>query len=220
MNAQQMEYVRIQLRGALADDSGGTKGQLVAFAEHPPTDNNLNPRKQIHVVELDNGRGGVHRVKAENSSLYVKETRNRRRPMPPIRDKTFSSCAWRRAVLKLDATQQAWLLYCYGHNLDYQKQIKICEKIWWKLSSEEDLTTKQQRVKRKISALVWLAVQSISAENGNVNCKRYAGTLMASLLTVSRQTWMCTYSYYWKRLLFLVKDFDSACLREVASHVT
>ncbi len=28
MNAQQLEYVRIQLRAALVDDSGGTKGQL------------------------------------------------------------------------------------------------------------------------------------------------------------------------------------------------
>lgn len=38
MNAQQLEYVRIQLRAALADDSGGTKGQLEAFEEHPPAD--------------------------------------------------------------------------------------------------------------------------------------------------------------------------------------
>lgn len=32
MNAQQLEYVRIQLRMALADNSGGTKGQLETFA--------------------------------------------------------------------------------------------------------------------------------------------------------------------------------------------
>ena len=220
MNAQQLEYVRIQLRAALVDDSGGTKGQLEAFAEHPLADKNLNPRKQVHMVELDNGRGGVRRVKAENSALYVMETRSRRGPMPLIRDLAFSSCAWRRAVLKLDATQQAWLLYCYGHDLDYQKQIKICERIWWELSSEENLTAKQQRVQRKIATLVWLAVQSISVENRNENCKRYAGTLMASLLSVSRQTWICTYSYYWKSLLRMVKDFDTACLEEVGAHVT
>lgn len=28
MNEQQLEYVRTQLRAALLDDSGGTKGQL------------------------------------------------------------------------------------------------------------------------------------------------------------------------------------------------
>ena len=111
MNVQQLEYVRIQLRVALVDDSGGTKGQLEAFAEHPPADKNRNPRQRVHVVELDNGRGGVRRVKAENSALYVLETRSRRRPMPPIKDQAFSSCAWRRAVLRLDAPQQAWINY-------------------------------------------------------------------------------------------------------------
>lgn len=220
MNAQQLEYIRIKLRQALVDDSGNTKGQLEAFAEHPPADKDRNPRQRIHVVELDNGRGGVRRVKAENTALYVLETRSRRRPMPPIRDKTFSSCAWRRAVLKLDETQQAWLLYCYGHDLDYQNQIKICDRIWGRLSSEENLAAKQQRVQRKIAVLVWLAVQSISAENRNEDCKRYAGTLMASLLSVSRQTWICTYSYYWKSLLNLVKAFDIACLEKVAAEVT
>lgn len=119
MNAQQLEYVRIKLRDALVDDSGGTKGQLEAFAEHPPADKDRNPRRQVHMVELDNGRGGVRLVKAENSALYVMETRSRRRLMPPIRDDAFSSCAWRRALLSLPKHQQAWLSYCYGFDLDY-----------------------------------------------------------------------------------------------------
>ncbi|HGK4756519.1 TPA: bacteriophage antitermination protein Q [Enterobacter cloacae] len=126
MNAQQLEYIRIQLRAALVDDSGGTKGQLEAFAEHPPTDKNLNPRKHIHVVELDNGRGGVRCVKAENSALYVLETRSHHCPMPPV----FSSCSWRRAVLKLDDSQQAWIKYCYGSNMKLYNQVIICKYIW------------------------------------------------------------------------------------------
>lgn len=35
MKAQQLEYVRIQLRAALVDDSGGTKGLLEAFCGTP-----------------------------------------------------------------------------------------------------------------------------------------------------------------------------------------
>ncbi|MEP8549536.1 bacteriophage antitermination protein Q [Enterobacter mori] len=132
MNAQQLEYVRILLRAALADDSGGTKGQLEAFAEHPPADKNLNPRKMIHVVELDNGRGGVRRVKAENSALYVMETRSRCRPGPPISDNAFYSCAWCRAINKLDGGSQARLKYCYGGDLSYASQILICERVWSK----------------------------------------------------------------------------------------
>lgn len=132
MNAQQLEYVRIQLRAALVDDSGGTKGQLEAFAEHPPADKNRNPRQQVHVVELDNGRGGIRRVKAENSALYVMETRSRCRPGHPISDNAFYSCAWRRAINKLDGGSQAWLKYCYGGDLSYASQILICERVWSK----------------------------------------------------------------------------------------
>ena len=62
MNAQQLEYVRIHLRAALVDDSGGTKGQLEAVAEHPPADKYRNPRQQVHVVDFDDGRSGIRRV--------------------------------------------------------------------------------------------------------------------------------------------------------------
>ncbi|MEH3883315.1 bacteriophage antitermination protein Q, partial [Enterobacter roggenkampii] len=109
MNAQQLEYVRIQLRAALVDDSGGTKGQLEAFAEHPPANKNKNPRQQVHVVELDNGRGGVRRVKAENSALYVLETRRRSSSTSLIRERAFQNCKWRRAVSKLSKAQQSWV---------------------------------------------------------------------------------------------------------------
>lgn len=40
MNLQELEYTRIELRRALADLSGSTKGQLQAFSEHPPADKN------------------------------------------------------------------------------------------------------------------------------------------------------------------------------------
>lgn len=52
MNEQQLEYVRINLRAALLDSSGGTKGQLEAFAEHQPADKQRNPRKPVHIVAL------------------------------------------------------------------------------------------------------------------------------------------------------------------------
>ncbi|MER5247350.1 antitermination protein, partial [Serratia marcescens] len=95
MNAQQLEYIRLELTNALHDDSGSTKGQLQAFIEHPPADKNHYPRQRIHKVELE----GERWADAENSAVYALETRSRRRPMPPINDHVFSSCAWRRAVM-------------------------------------------------------------------------------------------------------------------------
>ena len=186
--------MRIRLRDALRDDSSGTKGQLEAFAEHPPADKDLHPRKQVHVVELDNGRGGLRRVKAENSSLYVMETRSRRRPIPPIRDGAFTTCAWRRAVLQLEEAQQAWTRYCYGFDLHFEYQTQICSYIWE--TFEKGLVSKklQKRVKQRLLQLVWLAVQDVAARNSNDTYKEYAAITLANLLSVHRDTWYQTYA--------------------------
>jgi hypothetical protein len=112
----------------LVDNSVGTKGQLEVFAEHPPADKNRNLRQQVHMVELDNGCGGGRSVKAENSALYVLETRSRQHPMPPA----FSLSVWRSTVLTLDASQQAWIKYCYGFELDFGHQTEICRYVWEK----------------------------------------------------------------------------------------
>ncbi|EQA6223993.1 bacteriophage antitermination protein Q [Enterobacter ludwigii] len=60
------------------------------------------------------------------------ETRSRRRPMPPLKDKAFSSCAWRRVVLKLEVSQQACIRYCYGSRY----QTEICRYVWEKYTKQ------------------------------------------------------------------------------------
>jgi hypothetical protein len=55
MNLQNLEYTRIEVRRALLDLSGATKGQLEAFSENPPADKNKNPRRASHLVDLDGG---------------------------------------------------------------------------------------------------------------------------------------------------------------------
>ncbi|MCU6164899.1 bacteriophage antitermination protein Q [Enterobacter roggenkampii] len=212
MNAQQLEYIRIQLRAALVDDSGGTKGQLEAFAEHPPADKNLNPRKHIHAVELDNGRGGVRRVKAENSALYVLETRSRRLPMPPLREAAFSTCAWRRAIYKLNVSEQAWVKYCYGHNMDFKLQIIICQEVWRRFLNKNIGMKFQARVEKKILQLVWLAVQDVASKNRNDTYKEYAGIMLANMLSVNRSTWYRIYSSNWSCLKEIVSAFDTKIL--------
>lgn len=215
MNAQQLEYVRIQLRAALVDDSGGTKGQLEAFAEHPPADKDRNPRQRIHVVELDNGRGGVRRVKAENTALYVLETRSRRRPMPPIREKAFSSCAWRRAVLSLNASQQAWLKYCYGFDLHFGYQTEICRYVWDIYAKRITQDKLQRRVKKRLITLVWLAVQDVAAKNLNEAYKEYAATALASFMSVNRDSWYKTYAKHWREIKEIVRMLDTNSLAAV-----
>ncbi|MHA1043283.1 bacteriophage antitermination protein Q [Enterobacter ludwigii] len=214
MNAQQLEYVRIQLRSALADESGGTKGQLEAFAEHPPADKNLNPRKQVHVVELDNGCGGVRRVKAENSALYVLETRRRSSSTSLIRERAFQKCKWRRAVSKLSKAQQSWVRYCYGYDLDYDYQKKICESIWSIYLSQQKEVKIQSRVKRKLLALTWLAIQERARVVGG---KTYnlSNRVLSERLDIARQTWFEIYALRWADLQKIVSDFDEFTLEEL-----
>jgi len=214
MNAQQLEYVRIQLRAALVDDSGGTKGQLEAFAEHPPADKDRNPRKHVHMVELDNGRGGVRRVKAENSALYVLETRSRR-PMPPLRDGAFSSCAWRRAVLLLPKPQQAWIKYCYGFDLKYSLQVDICEYVW---NSFQDFHVKrplQSRIIKDMVRLVWISVQDVATKRKNEKYKEYAGSALAEMINVSRQAWHKSRATKWETLKMVSERLDEAAIKAV-----
>lgn len=217
MNAQQLEYIRIKLRQALVDDSGNTKGQLEAFAEHPPADKDRNPRKRIHVVELDNGRGGVRCVKAENTTLYVLGTRSRRRPMPPIREEAFTSCAWRRAFLMLDISQRAWLKYCYGFDLNFGYQTEICQHVWKNYEKKLMNVRLQKRVKQRLISLVWLAVQEVAAMNNNVLYKEYAATALANFLSIHRDSWYQTYAEAWKDFKYFCNKLDIASLSEIDS---
>lgn len=85
MNLQELEYTRIELRRALADLSGSTKGQLQAFSEHPPADKNKYPRHHPEIV-MEGGEGcGSKVVKTLATPFYVLETRSRRRPFRKCR---------------------------------------------------------------------------------------------------------------------------------------
>lgn len=214
MDPQLIEYARIELTYALMDNSGKTKGQLQAFCEHPPADKDRNPRKPIHVVELDNGRGGVRCVKAENSAVYVLETRSRRRPLPPINDNEFSAAPWRRAVNMLPEHEQAWLRYCYGFDLTFRYQTMICEAIW----NEHQHALPPgllKKTKKRIISLVWLAVQEVAAQQMNDTYKQYAGALLATHLGVSRSTWCEVYAPHWKMLKSAVELLDLESLSSV-----
>ena len=210
MNMQLLEFARIELTRALLDTSGKTKGQLQAFSENPPADKDHCPRKQVHMIEFDDGR----KVKALNSSLYVLETRSRRRPLPPINDYEFAAAPWRRAVNLLPEHQQAWLRYCYGFDLTFRYQTMICEAIW--NGHQHALPPGLlKKTKKRIISLVWLAVQEVAAQQMNDTYKQYAGALLATHLGVSRSTWCEIYAPHWKMLKSAVATLDVKSLCNV-----
>ncbi|TNV23077.1 antitermination protein [Buttiauxella sp. B2] len=210
MNSQLLEYARIELTSALADYSGGTKGQLEAFAEHPPADKNIYPRQFMHKVELEGGR----KVKADNSALYVMETRSRRRPSPPMREDEFALCTWRRAILKLNESKKSWVMYCYGNDLSYSHQMIICQHLWSKYHALNS-SKNTPRLRKCLAALTWLAVQDVAAKNKNVQYKEYAATTLASLMSVHRDTWYTNFASAWTVLKELARSLDMEALCEV-----
>lgn len=214
MNAQLLEYARIELRFALADLSGGTKGQLQAFAEHPPADKNRNPRQQVHMVELEGGK----KVKAENTALYVLETRSRRRPMPPMNEYDFAMCGWRRAVNSLPEYQNAWVKYCYGHDLKFAHQVAFCEHVWAEYERRLEGKPLQAKIKKRLVALVWLAAQDVAANNNNDTYKEYAGAALAVLLSINRSTWKRVYAEHWSRLKQDFSNLDEISLKSILAH--
>lgn len=211
MRAQDLEYARTELRRALADYSGKTKGQLEAFSENPPAEKNCLTRKPIHTVELEDGKGGKRKVRAENTAVYALETRSRRRPLPPISDEDFVASPWRRAVKQLSEHEQSWLRYCYGYDLDFRHQITLCEYVWREFQQclPPGLIRKTQK---RLSSLVWVAVQEIACSQSNSAFKTYAGALLASRLGVSRSTWSRIYAQHWKMLKSLVQALDEKSL--------
>lgn len=115
---------------------------------------------KIHKVTLEGGR----EVNAENSAVYALETRSRRRPMPPINDHVFSSCAWRRAVMTLGDHQIAWLRYCYGFDLQFKYQTEICQHVWESYQVYKVGKRLQSKIIKRLVSLVWLAVQETAAK--------------------------------------------------------
>lgn len=213
MNEQEINYARNAITRALVDFSGGTKGQLEAFSEHPPADKKATPRRNTYLVELESP-GGVRYVNSLASSLYVMETRSRRRPMPPIKDIEFHYAPWRRAVNFLDKYQQAWIRYCYGFDLNFRHQTLMCEYVWNNYQDYQVGNKLQSRVVKKLIGLVWLAAQEVAATMKNDSYREYAGAALARMVSVDRSTWLRVYAAHWERLKAAFVELDNQALSQ------
>ena len=214
MNLQELEYTRIELRRALADFSGSTKGQLQAFSEHPPADKNKYPRHHPEIV-MEGGEGcGSKVVKTLATPLYVLETRSRRRPLPPMKDAEFASSAWRRSVNGLGEHLQAWVRYCYGYDLSFRYQTLMCQYVWAQFQHQQGSKKLQDRVTKKLVGLVWLAAQEVAASRNNDTYQEYAGAALARMVSVERSTWLRVYAAPWTAFKAAFVEMDSLALRE------
>lgn len=216
MNLQAIEYIRNEVKRALANLSEGTKGQLQAFSEHPPADKKNTRRRGQHLIELEGGEGcGRTVVAALTAPVYVMETRNRRRPFPPIQDLEFSYSPWRRVINSLDDYQQAWIRYCYGFDLNFRYQTLICQHVWNEFQSCREEKKLQTRVEKKLVGLVWLAAQEVAAARSNDTFKEYAGAALARMVSVERSTWLRVYAPHWAKFKVAFAELDTHALQTI-----
>lgn len=209
MNQQYIEYLRGCVSTALADTSRSGKGQLLNGSEITRT--TVHTRKRRRIVQLE-GR----KVCATTDAMHCPETRSRKKPMPPLDPITYGTASWRRAVNCLAPHQEAWIRYCYGHELNYDYQVKICQHVWNEYRAT--LTGKRitEKTRRRIEALVWLAVQNYAALYGCVQVlRKYTDTELAGLSGVSKSTWSENYRYHWQGLIACVSNLDSSALLSV-----
>ncbi|KAA5987028.1 bacteriophage antitermination protein Q, partial [Pantoea sp. M_5] len=69
--------------------------------------------------------------------------------------------------------------------------------------------------KKRLIALVWLAVQEVATMNLNETYKQYAGAALAGHLGVSRSTWCEIYAPHWRALKSAVTNLDCSALDSV-----
>ena len=214
MNLQELEYIRIELRRALMDFSGATKGQLQAFSEHPPADKNKFPRQHPQLV-MEGGTGcGPKIVNTLATPVYVLETRSRRRPLPPMKDTEFATSAWRRSINGMEEHLQAWVRYCYGYDLNFRYQTLMCQHVWTQFQRQHGGRKLQGRVTKKLVGLVWLAAQEVAASRNNDTYQEYAGAALARMVSVERSTWLRVYAAHWAAFKAAFVEMDSLALCE------
>ena len=84
---------------------------------------------------------------------------------------------------------KSWVRYCYGFDLAFKHQTAICNYVWDRYNRRLNGVKLQNRVKKRLLSLVWLAAQDAAAKNRNETYKEYAGASLGRLVGSTLQGW-------------------------------
>lgn len=205
--ALNQSYVRERLFAALTNEQRSGKGQLAAFEDSPIAYTDRYPRKRHRTIEI-----GTRKISADTDPVCSTETRSRKSPSPLIGNVEYQSSSWRRAVMELEGTEKAWVQYCYGYSLDFTYQTAICRHVWE--SFQQSLVGRRvtDKVKKRLAALVWLAVQEQAMICGRAGVMTYSDKDLAAMSGVAANNWSQKYSAFWSGLKACVAAIDSKSL--------
>lgn len=208
--AQYLEYIRQQLMVAIADMSGATKGQLMAWLENAQFDTDTFKRKKPRILDEVTGK----MITLDNPPIPGKQSRAKGSSIALVSPVEFSTASWRRAVLALEDHQKAWLLWNYSENISFEFQVAITQWAWAEFKSKLGVRKVAGKTMERLRALIWLAAQTVKNDikNGELPpCKWLAG-----LVEVSVTNWSQNYAEHWEVMLRLFRSLDDDSLKSVA----
>ncbi|UAN58327.1 bacteriophage antitermination protein Q [Serratia sp. JSRIV004] len=211
MSPEYRKYVREAVSLALTNLSRTGKGQLAAFEGAALARTTRFKRQRNRTVVVGN-----RKVCAIIDPFHCPETRTRKQPFPPIDPLTFSTSSWRRAISAIETHQNAWVLYCYGQDLNYDYQVLICQHIWGEFQREIQGQKVTAKVRNRLASLVWLAVQHWVGVRGGLLGHDYYDAELAELVGVAPDNWSKNYASRWDTLQRLVTVLDKDALQSVA----
>ncbi|ECY2819354.1 antiterminator [Salmonella enterica] len=210
MKEQYLEYIRQQLTVALADFSGTTKGQLMAWLENARFDTKNYPRKKQRIRDEETERW----ITLNNPPVPGKQSLAKGCDIPLVKPVEYSTASWRRAVLSLDEHYKAWLLWNYSENTCWEHQVEITQWAWEQFSQQLEGKRVAKKTIDRLRQLIWLAAQDVKAELAGRDVYQYGE--LAALVGVNKTNWSQNYVEHYDAMVSLYKGLDSQALLHVS----
>ncbi|WP_140919045.1 bacteriophage antitermination protein Q [Limnobaculum xujianqingii] len=203
-----LEWLRGNVITALSDFHATNNGQLGAMEGQIMLRTDRFNKNVVRYIEIGAGK----KVRVPHCVLNVKQTRNGGRSKPLIEEITYNFSGWRRSIHQLADEQKAWILYCYGDFKYRNEQFTVVPYIWEKFTEQYEGKRITGKVKSRLQALAWLAVQVAAGEIKGYKHLTYTDTELAAKLGVSKQSLYKDYKDYWHALLSQCFSLDKAAL--------
>ncbi|EAA8037429.1 antiterminator [Salmonella enterica] len=210
MKEQYLEYIRQQLTVALADFSGATKGQLMAWLENAQFDTKNYPRKKQRIWDEETESW----ITLNNPPIPGKQSLAKGSAIPLVKPVEYSTASWRRAVLSLDEHYKAWLLWNYSENTCWEHQVIITRWAWEQFGKQMEGKRVAKKTMERLKKLIWLAAQDVKAELAGRDVYQYGD--LAALVGVNKTNWSQNYVEHYDAMISLYKGLDSQALLHVS----
>ncbi|MDE1476211.1 bacteriophage antitermination protein Q [Xenorhabdus bovienii] len=209
----QYEYVRRNLRTALANFNSKQNGQLESLNMGSGAGNRFRekPRRKIEI----NGKF----ILVDAEPFHYTETGKFQRSTALIDDITYDCCDWRRAIHLIPEDSLAWVKYCYAHDLIFDHQISICKNVYYRflvLHERYKFKKMSTNTAERIRRLIWLAVQfTVSVLRGELEHCRNKYSDPSREIGISPYNWKKNYQLRWYLIIEACQELDEEALAHV-----